>query len=265
MPGVRRRWTGCARRRDPRQRGAVAGLEVAGPGYRLRLLNASNARALPAALEPRRRAARRSSRSAATAACSRAPARDAVDLVPVSATTSSWISARTSRRRGHPDQRFGEGTHRRVMRFVVGRGRPDDTRIPSALSTVGRLDPADAVRPRSFASTAHRERQQAYRINGEPFSTDRIWADVKQGDARSGSSPSGTTPCTFIVAVPGVPARRQCQPGTAGHRLEGHRRLSARGDLSRWCGSATMPGRFVFHCHNLEHEDMAMMANFRVS
>ena len=22
------------------------------------------------------------------------------------------------------------------------------------------------------------------------------------------------------------------------------------------------PGRFVFHCHNLEHEDMAMMGNF---
>ena len=24
-------------------------------------------------------------------------------------------------------------------------------------------------------------------------------------------------------------------------------------------------GRFVFHCHNLEHEDMAMMANFVTS
>ena len=22
------------------------------------------------------------------------------------------------------------------------------------------------------------------------------------------------------------------------------------------------PGKYVFHCHNLEHEDMAMMANF---
>ena len=24
------------------------------------------------------------------------------------------------------------------------------------------------------------------------------------------------------------------------------------------------PGTYVFHCHNLEHEDMAMMANVRV-
>ena len=24
-------------------------------------------------------------------------------------------------------------------------------------------------------------------------------------------------------------------------------------------------GRFVFHCHNLEHEDMAMMGNMRVT
>jgi spore coat protein A, manganese oxidase len=23
-------------------------------------------------------------------------------------------------------------------------------------------------------------------------------------------------------------------------------------------------GKYVFHCHNLEHEDMAMMANFEV-
>jgi spore coat protein A len=23
-------------------------------------------------------------------------------------------------------------------------------------------------------------------------------------------------------------------------------------------------GRYVFHCHNLEHEDMRMMANFEV-
>ncbi|MEC3975600.1 multicopper oxidase domain-containing protein [Amycolatopsis sp. H20-H5] len=25
------------------------------------------------------------------------------------------------------------------------------------------------------------------------------------------------------------------------------------------------PGNYVFHCHNLEHEDMAMMADFRTS
>jgi spore coat protein A len=25
------------------------------------------------------------------------------------------------------------------------------------------------------------------------------------------------------------------------------------------------PGRYVFHCHNLEHEDMTMMADFVVT
>lgn len=24
-------------------------------------------------------------------------------------------------------------------------------------------------------------------------------------------------------------------------------------------------GRYVFHCHNLEHEDMGMMATFRIT
>jgi spore coat protein A len=28
---------------------------------------------------------------------------------------------------------------------------------------------------------------------------------------------------------------------------------------------ASYEGRYVFHCHNLEHEDMGMMANFRVT
>lgn len=31
-----------------------------------------------------------------------------------------------------------------------------------------------------------------------------------------------------------------------------------------WSVSPTCPGRYVMHCHNLEHEDMAMMACFEV-
>ena len=34
----------------------------------------------------------------------------------------------------------------------------------------------------------------------------------------------------------------------------------------RACSSVStgIRGRYVFHCHNLEHEDMMMMANFEV-
>lgn len=31
--------------------------------------------------------------------------------------------------------------------------------------------------------------------------------------------------------------------------------------LARFAGHR---GRYMFHCHNLKHEDMAIMANFRV-
>jgi spore coat protein A, manganese oxidase len=37
-----------------------------------------------------------------------------------------------------------------------------------------------------------------------------------------------------------------------------------RDDAQPRLGSAGYRGRYVFHCHNLEHEDMAMMASFRV-
>ena len=49
-------------------------------------------------------------------------------------------------------------------------------------------------------------------------------------------TPAGRTPWTCDRA-----RTRGCSPGFDGYR-----------------------GRYVFHCHNLEHEDMMMMANFEV-
>ena len=54
------------------------------------------------------------------------------------------------------------------------------------------------------------------------------------------------------------------RPAADRRGLEGHRRPTAvrgRDVLVRFDGYR---GRYVFHCHNLEHEDMAMMANFEV-
>ena len=31
------------------------------------------------------------------------------------------------------------------------------------------------------------------------------------------------------------------------------------------CGSTTTRGRYLLHCHTLEHEDMGMMAAFRTA
>ena len=100
-------------------------------------------------------------------------------------------------------------------------------------------------------------------INGEVFDPDRIDARPRLGS-------------TEIWEISGDPAhpihlhlvhfRVLSRDGTAralrrrveGHGLPGRRnvRVVARFDGYR--------GKYVFHCHNLEHEDMMMMANFEV-
>ncbi|WP_404813244.1 multicopper oxidase domain-containing protein [Janibacter indicus] len=66
-------------------------------------------------------------------------------------------------------------------------------------------------------------------------------------------------------APPGARAPRRL-PGRAGRRagLEGHHRrrpdLASRGARPR----SRDRGRYVLHCHNLEHEDRMMMADFSV-
>ena len=100
-------------------------------------------------------------------------------------------------------------------------------------------------------------------INGEPFDPDRIWAAPRLG----------STEVWDLTGCPGHPV----------HLLLVHFRVLSRNgrapDASDagwkdtvWLGEdvrvvarfAPYRGKYVFHCHNLEHEDMMMMANFEV-
>jgi spore coat protein A, manganese oxidase len=151
---------------------------------------------------------------------------------------------------------------------VVGDRITDTTNIPSTLSTVARLDPADAVRTRTFRFDSTTEKgMQVFRINGEPFSTDRIWADVKQDETEiwefssSRDHPVHIHQSPFQVYQRGGSASREPQDTGWKDTV----RLSAGEKLSLLVRFSDHAGKFVFHCHNLEHEDMAMMANFRVS
>ena len=54
-------------------------------------------------------------------------------------------------------------------------------------------------------------------------------------------------------AAAGGPAR--------GRRLEGHRGVRPSETVEVAVRFTDYAGRYMLHCHNLEHEDMAMMAN----
>nr|BFE84472.1 hypothetical protein GCM10020093_070730 [Planobispora longispora] len=159
----------------------------------------------------------------------------------------------------------GEGPQGRVMRFAVGGDARDDSAIPRTLSRVERLDPAAAKVTRDFAFTGGSlHGGTGWLINGNPFDPRRAEARPRLGDTEIWR-------LTSDVAHPVHLHLDHFQVlSVNGERLEGPPEWKDTVELrdaqtveivTRFTGYR---GRYVMHCHNLEHEDMAMMANFEV-
>jgi spore coat protein A len=106
-------------------------------------------------------------------------------------------------------------------------------------------------------------------INGEPFDPERIDAQPSLGATEIWQiSTNAHHPVHLHLAHFQVLSRRTNRSGgEAGPYDAGWKDTIdlASGDnaeiIARFDGYR---GRYVFHCHNLEHEDMAMMANLEV-
>ncbi len=148
------------------------------------------------------------------------------------------------------------------MRFLVTRTASDDGAIPHVLSDVERLDASAASTTRNFVFD---QRADGWAINGKAFDPDRVDADPAAGSIEIW--------------------RFDCDAHHPIHLHQGHFQvLSRSGEPPRpfdasWKDTvdvltsqdvrvavrfADLRGRWVFHCHNLEHEDMEMMATMHV-
>jgi spore coat protein A len=243
-------------------------LEVAAMRYRFRILNASNARRYEFALSP--------------APPGGAPAFVQVGsdggLLAAPVPHATVVAAPAERYDVVVDfshypvgttvtlrNKAGSGTAADVMRFHVVRPARDDSAVPAKLAEVERLDRAAATvtRTLTFARTGSGA-QATWTVNGQPFDPQHVDATPRLGatevwrlrtDARhpvhlhlvhfqvlsrSGkASPYDVGWKDTIDLGPG-------QTADVVMRFDGYR------------------GRYVMHCHNLEHEDMAMMSNFTV-
>ncbi|MFJ3901912.1 multicopper oxidase family protein [Streptomyces sp. NPDC090025] len=164
--------------------------------------------------------------------------------------------------------RLGSGRTREVMAFRIARGAADPSRVPAVLSTdLPAWRREDAVKVRDFSFRAGRMDSggHGWLIGGLPFDPARTDVTVRLGDlelwrlvadvhhpvhlhltgfrvlSRGGKAP--------LPHDAGLKDTVSLRPGEAVEiltRFEGHR------------------GRYLFHCHNAEHEDMGMMANLEV-
>ena len=236
-------------------------LSVTATRYRFRIVNASNARRYKLALSPGAQFVQVGSDQGLLArpvrldAITIAPAERFDVVVDFSAYRPGTVVTLTNG--------LGSGRAAEVMRFRVTRRAADDSRVPDRLADVETLTRKQSVATRQFDFQLVGGK---WKINGQLFSPETILARPRldtvelwrftsdfhhpihthlahfQVLSRDGHAPADTD-----GGWKDVVDLRPYEVVEALVRFHGYR------------------GRYMVHCHNLEHEDMAMMGNFQIT
>ncbi|MQA83702.1 MAG: multicopper oxidase domain-containing protein [Streptosporangiales bacterium] len=241
-------------------------LEVANTRYRFRLLNASNARHYQLALDP-----------GPPEGASFLQVGSDGGLLPAPVEHTALRIAPAERYdvvvdfSGYPVgseinlvNTLGSGGVGRVMRFRVARRERDEASVPGRLSEYEPLRRSQAARVREFRfrrGTVHG--MKGWTINGKAFDPTRMDARPSLGDVEiwrfttDFHHPIHLHLVNFQVLSRNGGGPRESDAGWKDTvDLEVYDEVEV---ITRFTGYR---GRYVLHCHNLEHEDMAMMANF---
>ena len=165
--------------------------------------------------------------------------------------------------------RLGDGRTADVMRFRVVRNGKEESAVPGRLADMGEfeaLEETAAMPTRRFRFTqSASEDGTMWTVNGKPFDPERIDARPALGSAEVWEFVTDVHHPVHLHLAHFKVLSRQGQhplPKDAGWKdtVDVPPGQIAR-VLARFDGYR---GKYVFHCHNLEHEDMMMMANFEV-
>ncbi|QIS15674.1 multicopper oxidase family protein [Nocardia arthritidis] len=237
-------------------------LEVAAVRYRFRVLNASNARRYRLALEPDSGGF---SQIGSDGGLLAAPVRhDEIDIAPAERFDLVIDFSRYSvGEQVVLVNRLDSGPAGRVMAFRVVRAGRDDSRVPDRLSVIEPPRTDDAVTTRTFSFRDNGG--MGWNVNGAPFEPDRITARPRLGDTEIWRfSTDFHHPIHLHLNQFQVLSRNGAAPGPYDAGWKDTINLRPAEIASVLVRFTDYRGRFLYHCHNLEHEDMAMMANFEV-
>jgi spore coat protein A, manganese oxidase len=231
--------------------------------HRLRFLNASNARRYRLALDPAPPGGRALVQIGSDGGLLGAPVEhDAIELAP-----GQRFDVVVDFGRYRAGQRvvlrndFGDGPTERVMRFDVGATADDPSRVPDHFAAGS--PPAG---PTTVSRTLRfRRHGDTWEINGSPFDP-----AVPILTARLGTTELWRLVSDFHHPVHvhlgqfEVVSRGLGGPGPFDHGPKDTVDLRPAEEVAVRVRFDDHPGRYVLHCHNLEHEDMAMMATIAV-
>jgi len=159
----------------------------------------------------------------------------------------------------------GAGRTSDVMRFVVARKENEESAVPERLAPAldfPNPEEAEVTRRFQFRSGIFGGMST---INGEVFDPDRIDANPRLGSTEIweiGSDPAH--PVHLHLVYFKVLSRNGGPPGPYDAGLKDTISLRTGEEARVVARFEGWQGKYVFHCHNLEHEDMMMMANFEV-
>lgn len=178
-----------------------------------------------------------------------------------------------------PESRLIEGDDFYLLKLTVRRQTAYDRPLPETLSRITPL-PTEGLTPRPIALSAANMR---WLINGEQFDMERELFRTRANTVEVWDIANAEMSMAHPMHLHGFPfqvvERRNSPRQVSGLVVDGKNRLSTdlgwKDTVLVWPGETvriaidftnTFAGEqlFLFHCHNLEHEDGGMMANYRV-
>jgi spore coat protein A len=189
--------------------------------------------------------------------------RDTVDLAPAQrCDVVVDFAAFADGQRVTVRNEFGDDGTEQVMQFLVAGTADDPSRVPDRLAPAPVFAPPAVTRTLHFGLGAH----NTWTINGRYFDPARADTTPRLGTTEHWRLTSDFDhPVHLHLGHFEVVSRGLSGPGASDLGLRDTIDLRASEQATIRVAFADYPGRYVFHCHNLEHEDMAMMGTMVVT
>ena len=151
-----------------------------------------------------------------------------------------------------------------VLRFKVARKAADDSSIPAKLSSYAVLPkPTGVVRRKWRFRRGDAGDHKGWTINGKPFDPAVMQAQVKLDQYEVWSFVTDVHHPVHVHLAPfQVLSRGGGKPGTYDAGWKDTVDIRPAEVVDVLIKFTAHKGKYLIHCHNLEHEDMAMMAAF---
>jgi FtsP/CotA-like multicopper oxidase with cupredoxin domain len=156
------------------------------------------------------------------------------------------------------------GTPTPILRFEVERDAEDPSQVPEKLRDLPPVDQSEAVTTRTWNFG---NQNGAWRVNGRLFDSARVDATIKKGTAEIWTLSNGrgwSHPVHIHFEEFQILSRNNGAAPADEVARKDVVRLAPGNQVRLFMRFRDFTGRYVMHCHNMMHEDHAMMIWFEI-